>query len=187
MSFEEILKEILEKLERHKIDYMITGSFASNLHGMPRTTLDADIVISSDFENLKNFIEEIKGDFYADLEMAKEAFERKGMFNIIHYETGFKIDFIIKKQGPYYESEFERRRGCEFAGKICFFASPEDTILSKLLWAKIGDSEKQFQDASGVAKIQGENLDFDYLQKWADILGIKDMVERIVRGLKEER
>ncbi|MGB9773770.1 MAG: hypothetical protein ACP5JH_09735 [Bacteroidota bacterium] len=184
MTIEKILKEVIERLEKHKIEYMITGSFASNLHGVPRTTLDVDIVASSDFERLKNFIEEIQSGFYADLNMVKEAFEQRGMFNIIHYETGFKIDFIMKKKGHYYEKEFERRKTYTFADKLCFFASPEDTILSKLLWAKKGESERQFQDALGVAKIQGENLDHEYLQKWAEILGVKDMLERVIRELK---
>ncbi len=184
LAIETILKEVIEKLEEHKIEYMITGSFASNLHGLPRATFDADIVVSSNFERLENFVKKIQSDFYVDLKVVKEAFEQRGMFNIIHYETGFKIDFIIKKNGDYYEKEFERRRAYTFAGKICFFASPEDTILSKLLWARKGKSEKQFQDALGVAKIQGENLNYEYLQEWAEILGVKDMLERIIKELK---
>ncbi|AEH51732.1 hypothetical protein [Pseudothermotoga thermarum] len=184
MSIEEILKEVLEKLERNNIEYMITGSLASNIHGVPRTTFDADIVISANFENLKKFIDEIKNSFYVDLDMVRDAFERKSIFNLIHYETGFKIDFIVKKQGAHFDMEFERRRAYTFAGRKCFFASPEDTILSKLLWAKIGESEKQFRDALGVAKIQAENLDFEYLQKSAENLGIKDMLEKLIEQLR---
>lgn len=104
MTIETIMKGVIERLEKYKIEYMITGSFASNLHGVPRTTFDADIVLSSDFERLKNFIKEIQRDFYADLDMVKEALEQRGMFNIIHYKTGFKIDFIIKKKGIYYDN-----------------------------------------------------------------------------------
>lgn len=63
--------------------------------------------------------------------MAKTAMDRKEMFNIIHYETGFKIDFIVRKSGTYYEKEFERRKVYRFANKPCFFASPEDTVFFK--------------------------------------------------------
>lgn len=187
MTIEEVLKEVIERLEKCGIEYMITGSLASNLHGVPRATFDADIVISSDFERLKNFIEEIKENFYADFNIAKEALEQKGMFNIIHYETGFKIDFIIKKKGDYYEKEFERRKAYIFANKVCFFTSPEDTILSKLLWAKESKSERQFLDALGVAKLQGENLDYKYLTQYANVLNIQDLLERLIKETREEK
>jgi small-conductance mechanosensitive channel len=186
MTPQEVLREVIEKFEKYKIDYMITGSFASNLHGIPRTTFDVDIVISADFEKIKKFIKEIEKNFYADLNMAKEAIDQKGIFNIVHYETGFKIDFIVKKVGSYYEKEFERRRPYKLEDKVCFFASPEDTILSKLIWAKKAESERQFQDALGVARIQKKSLNYEYLKKWGDVLGVGDLLERLIKEIKEE-
>jgi hypothetical protein len=177
---EHILYYITEKLEKHKVDYMITGSFASNLHGMPRTTFDADIVIYADFEKIKNFLREIEKEFYTDSEMAREAYEHKGIFNIIHYETGFKVDLIVRKAGAYYENEFKRRTPFNFGNKLCFFASPEDTILSKLVWAKESESEKQLRDALGVAKIQREKLDYEYLKKWSKILNVQEELQKFL-------
>lgn len=164
---------------------MITGSIASNLYGVPRMTFDADIVISTDLEKLRNFIEDIKGEFYVDLDTAKNALERRGMFNIIHYATGLKIDFIVKKEGLYYEEEFKRRKALTLLDKTLFFASAEDYILSKLLWAKMGSSEMQFHDAVGVAKVQGDNLDYEYLSKFADILGISGLLKILIKKAKE--
>lgn len=63
MTPEEVLKEIIEKLEKHEIPYMITGSFASNLHGVPRTTFDADIVIWTNFSKIEKVIKEIEKNF----------------------------------------------------------------------------------------------------------------------------
>jgi uncharacterized protein (DUF4213/DUF364 family) len=118
--------------------------------------------------------------------MIKEAIDERGIFNIVHYETGFKIDLIVKKIGPYYEKEFERRRLYKLEDKVCFFASPEDTILSKLIWAKKAESERQFQDALGVARIQKKSLDYEYLKKWSDVLDIEDLLERLIKEIKEE-
>jgi len=81
MKPEDVLLLIIEKLERYGINYMITGSFASNLHGVPRATFDADIVIDSNLEIVRNFLKEIQQDFYTDIEMVKEAFDKGGMFN----------------------------------------------------------------------------------------------------------
>lgn len=52
MSPEEALQLVLSKLEQCNIPYMLTGSFASNLHGVPRTTFDADLVIEVDQKSL---------------------------------------------------------------------------------------------------------------------------------------
>jgi hypothetical protein len=45
MTSEDALKLLLSKLDKSGIPYMITGSFASNIHGIPWATQDADIVI----------------------------------------------------------------------------------------------------------------------------------------------
>jgi len=185
MNLEDILITIIEKLEKFSIDYMITGSFASNLHGIPRATFDVDIVISTDFEKINKFIKDIKNDFYADGETARSALNKTGIFNIVHFETGFKIDFIIKKRGEFYEKEFERRKLYKLKNKPCFFTSPEDTMLSKLLWSKRAESERQFQDALGVAKIQKENLDYEYLKNYAKMLKIFDLMERLLKELEK--
>ncbi len=135
---------------------------------------------------MKNFIEEIQGDFYADLNILKEAFEQKRIFNIIHYKTGFKIDLIIKKQGDYYDKELGRRKAYKFGDKIFFFASAEDIILSKLLWSKFSSSERQFQDALGVAKVQKDMLDYEYLTKSADVLKVNEPLKRLLKEIGKE-
>lgn len=185
MKIEEVVILVIETLEKCDIDYMIAGSFASSLHGIPRTTFDADIVISADSQKIKEFISEIKEDFYADVDMAVETVEKGGMFNIIHLDTGFKIDLIVKKKGEYFEREFERRRLYKLGGKECFFASPEDTILSKLLWSKMAASERQFGDALGVAKVQKENLDYNYLKKYANNLSISELLKKLLKEIEE--
>jgi hypothetical protein len=90
MNPEDILIIVVGKLEKFGIDYMITGSFASNLHGIPRTTFDVDIVISTDFEKISKLIKDIKNDFYADLKIVRNAIGKTGMFNIVHFESGYK-------------------------------------------------------------------------------------------------
>ena len=60
------------------------------------------------------------------------------------------------------------------------FASPEDTLLHKLIWYKLGDemSDRQWSDILGVLKIQGTALDQDYLDQWAPLLDVYDLLLR---------
>ena len=91
------------------------------------------------------------------------------------------MDLIVRKDRPYSREELRRRRLIDFAGRPCWFASPEDTILTKLEWSKIGESERQFRDAVGVARVQGNNLDLEYLRCWADSIGIRHLLDELLR------
>lgn len=183
MNPEEILQLILSRLDQCGIPYMITGCFASNMHGVPRSTYDADVVIEGDRESLKEFIQSLGSEFYSSVEAADEALTRQQMFNVVHLETGFKVDFIIKKARPFSVEEFSRRERANYFGQLRWFATPEDVILAKLEWSKMGDSERQFTDALNVARVQGATLDRSYLEKWATELGIRDLLERLLQEL----
>jgi hypothetical protein len=181
---EEALLVVLSLLEKHGIPYMISGSFASNLHGLPRVTQDADVVIDPTIVNLHAFLDSLGADFYFSREEAIEAFQSKRIFNLIHLETGFKVDLIIRKSRPFSRIEFERKGKGRFLGTTRWFASPEDVILVKLEWAKLGESERQFTDALNVARIQGEKLDRVYLETWAGELEIGDYLRRLFEALE---
>jgi len=181
---EEALQTILGLLDQCQIPYMISGSFASNLHGLPRVTQDADVVIDPTQGALNTFLDSLAPDFYVSREEALEAFQTKRIFNLIHLETGFKVDLIIKKRRQFSQVEFERRGKGRFLGTTRWFTSPEDVILIKLEWAKMGDSERQFIDALNVARIQGEKLDRVYLKTWATKLGVDGYLKRLFDALK---
>ena len=183
---EESLQIILDRLEEREIAYMITGSFASNVHGVPRATQDADVIIEVDRGTLKAFLRILGDDFYADSDAADTAFSTTRMFNIIHKSTGFKVDVILRKERPFSREEFGRRRRVEFLGRPRWLATAEDVILAKLEWAKIGSSERQFEDAVNVGRVQGDSLDRDYLVKWAKSLGVEDLVGRLLSQISGE-
>jgi len=105
------------------------------------------------------------------------------MFNVIHLESGFKIDFITRKARAFSKEEFSRREKGAFLGGSRWFTTPEDVILTKLEWSKLGESERQFVDAVNVAKVQKEKLDRSYLKKWAKELGIQKLLQRLFKEL----
>ena len=184
MTSEDALKLLLSRLDESRISYMITGSFASNIHGIPRATQDADIVIEVQRRTLERFLESLGSAFYRSSEAAMDALARQQMFNIVHLETGFKVDLIICKSRPFSRMEFSRRRPAFYLGADRWFATAEDTILAKLEWSRIGSSERQFNDALNVAKLQRDNLDRAYLEKWARELGVMDLLERLFQEME---
>lgn len=185
MSQKDFLTRLVVKLENAGIPYMISGSLGSSLHGEPRATNDIDLIITPTGRQLNTFIQSLSEGYYVSSEAAQEAFRNQCMFNVIDYETGWKADFIIRKNRPFSLEEFKRRIQREIAGVQVFVVSPEDVILSKLEWSKDGESERQLRDALGVAGVQWEILDKEYLRKWARELKVEDLLENILRNAEK--
>lgn len=71
-----------------------------------------------------------------------------------------------------------------FPGVLVAIASPEDTILSKLEWARrAGRSEKQLEDAAGVLALN-PGIDHAYVERWAGELGVLDLWRAISGGTR---
>lgn len=184
ISPDELLASVVSVLDECHVPYMIVGSFASNLHGMPRATQDADIVVEIDDKKIDCLASKLGTDFYFDAIAAKKALYFQSMFNAIHFGSGFKVDFLTRKGRDFSREEFKRRNSDNLAGRPCFFASPEDTILSKLEWSRKGQSERQFLDAVNVIKLQRDRLNFEYLRHWAAVLAIQDLFEKALLEIK---
>jgi hypothetical protein len=183
----EVTIKVTTVFENLSIPYLIVGSLASALYGMVRTTQDADIVAEMRSEHLQSFVLALRDEFYLDEAMITEAIQRNSSFNIIHLETMFKVDVFVPRQYPFLRSQLARaqRQTFSFETKISAkFASPEDTILAKLEWYRMGDeiSERQWRDILGVLKTRAGELDLSYLQKWADELKLSDLLERALNA-----
>lgn len=175
----EILKVVCQRLEKTGIPYMITGSIAANFYAVPRMTRDVDIVIEIQKEDAARMVKAFQGDFYIDKDSVAEAIARRGMFNIIHNEYVFKVDFIIRKESAYREFEFQRRRRVEVEGISLWVVTPEDLILSKLFWAKDSLSELQLGDVKNLLR-NLRDLDKGYLEKWVRDLGLEEIYAKVM-------
>ncbi|HZK49254.1 MAG TPA: hypothetical protein VFD74_06620 [Thermoleophilia bacterium] len=174
-----ILGEILDILADLHIPHMVVGSFASGFHGEFRATQDADLVIDPTVEQLDALLELVSGDFYVSPEAAAEALSRRGQFNLVHFDSAWKIDLIIRKERPFSREEFARRQEGNLSGRQAPVNSPEDVILAKLEWAKNSGSTRQIEDAAGVIAAWGGALDWDYIDHWARVLSVEDLLAQV--------
>jgi hypothetical protein len=170
-------------LEDLQVPYLVGGSIASSLHGLPRSTLDSDLVADLRPQHAQPLCSALSGDFYIDSERVADAIRRQASFNVIHHHTGLKIDIFILKADPLARQEMARRqRIVPLPGESPEIpvASPEDIVLQKLHWYRLGNhtSERQWLDVLGVLKVQGKRLDLDYLQEWADRIGVDDLLRQ---------
>ena len=157
------------------VPHMLTGSFASSFHGARRATQDIDMVIAPSREQLLALIAQFPASTYdVSRDAALAARAEHGHFNVIDLATGWKIDFIIRRPRAFSREEFARRRPADLAGVEMDVSSAEDALLAKLEWTKHGGSARQFEDAAGIIRLQGERLDTAYVQRWVAALGLEE-------------
>ena len=160
MSPEKLLCRIAKILDKLGIPYLVTGGFAVAVLAKPRFTADIDIVIELLPQKIHLLAKEllaINKDVYISKEAIKEALERKGEFNFIHPQTGLKVDFWVKR---YLFEKFERAIVVKIERQKIKFISPEDLVLSKLIWYKEGQGEKQLEDIKAILEISKPDLNY---------------------------
>jgi hypothetical protein len=194
MSLAEGLTRLLAAFDCLEIHYMVGGSAASGLYGHVRVTRDIDIVARIRMEDIGPLVEALEADFYIDADQIRSAIGLGRSFNLVHFQSSFKFDVFPLAADRYQQVQFARRRfevsnmfgpePVEFA-----VAAPEDVILSKLRWYKLGGgvSEQQWNDVLGVIAVQGERLDLAYMREWADYLKVADLLEQAINERHEER
>ncbi len=176
---------VVRVLREFAVEYHVGGSYASAVHGIPRQTHDVDLVVDLGPGLERKIASALEASFYVDEEAVARAVRERSSFNVVHLETGIKVDLFVKGTSPFDESEFKRRilvRLGDSSDTEVFLKSAEDTILRKLAWFRLGGdvSDRQWHDVLGIVRVQGDGLDTTYLREWADQLGIRDLLDKVL-------
>jgi hypothetical protein len=177
------LREVLAVFTRLDIPYALGGSMASSVYGVSRHTLDADVSVEPFPGKERQFAESFEPDYYLSLSAVEEANSNRSSFNVINTATGFKVDVFVRTESAFEQSAMGRRIAMDFPdapGQPVVLHSPEDVLLFKLRWYRLGNetSDQQWGDVLGVLKVQAGRLDDAYLDHWAAELGVVDLLQR---------
>jgi len=175
MTSADLFRRLALLLDEAAIPYMLTGSFAGTVYGLGRSSQDLDLIIVADEIQIKKLFDLLpKNEFYSEPQSALDACRRNSMFNIIDEVTGLKVDFIFRKKRPFSEGEFRRRKLAPVQDVQLFVVSPEDLVIAKLEWAKMGASLRQIEDVTSILKVRKDELDLAYIEQWVKELALSE-------------
>ncbi|TKJ37578.1 hypothetical protein CEE37_13775 [candidate division LCP-89 bacterium B3_LCP] len=182
MTQQEFFEAFLRIIESLDIPYMVAGSVGAMIYGEPRMTNDMDVVLELKERDVTRLIHLLnKVDWYVPPEelILKEV-HRPGSFNIIHAESGSKIDIILRKNNAFAKTEFGRRKIQPFTDSYeAYIAAAEDIIIMKLIYYQQGKAEKHLVDVASILEISAEELDLSYLESWIDQLDLANEWEKV--------
>jgi hypothetical protein len=175
MQDPDLISLFVAPLEKAAVSYMITGSIASSIYGEPRNTLDIDLVVLLESNQILQlpglFPEE---EFYlppADVISIESRREAHGHFNIIHHNTGLKADIYLSRNHPSLPWALQKIRRVETPSTPINLAPPEYVIIHKLEFFRDGGSQKHLRDIAGI--IEQQELDQQFLDHAITQLGLE--------------
>mgnify|MGYP006969382487 CR=1 FL=1 len=157
---------------------MVTGSLALAAYATPRMTRDIDLVVELGTQDAERIVSLFEGDCYVAPDAVREAVAHRPDLHVNHMEWVAKADLVVRGGSAFRRKEFERRRQLRIEGQPVWFVAPEDLILSKLRWNAISPSEQQRQDVRDLLSA-GIDLDFAYLERWADDLEVSATLDEL--------
>ena len=173
-------REVLDRLDRLAIRYYVTGSWALSVHAEPRMTRDLDLVLDLDPADYERRIRPAFEDAYLVNDLIDVGDRAIG--RLVHRTEIARVDLIIGRRDAWARQAFERSRVVDHPGLgRTVVSSAEDLILAKLEWSDGGNSELQLRDCRSVIRIASD-LDWDYLERYATILGVEPLLESVRGG-----
>ena len=184
------LGPVVDAFEELGVRYYVGGSLASSVHGVPRASIDADVIAALQLDHAAPLVGRLEPHYYIDEGRVRSAILSRRSFNAIHLSSMFKVDVFVTKGRPFDNEALKRARPepLEDAPEARRFlvASPEDTIIAKLEWFRLGGevSDRQWADIVGMLKAGEGRLDHDYLARWAEAVSVRDVLERARRDAR---
>lgn len=179
-----IALDVASHFDRIGVAYVIGGSFASALHGEPRSTKDVDFVAALDAKSGAELVHQLTPTYVIDADAVQAAIGSATSFNAIHIAGAFKADVFVAGDDAFEAERLRTRLRIDVIGGQLWIDTAEHTILRKLEWYRRGGetSERQWRDVEAVVRIQGDRLDRERLAKWARYLGVSRLLRKVLAG-----
>lgn len=177
MTIDDVALRVADALDAADIPFMLVGGFSSNYHGIPRSTKDADFVVELAGPLSRDFARTLGPEFRAEPQLSFETNTGTQRQEFRVAGTLFKVEIFLLSGDAHDQERFRRRQAVMVDGHRVFFPTAEDVIIWKLRWARSKDRE----DVRAVMGVQGDRLDWRYIEGWCEQHGTRGLLEEIRR------
>lgn len=182
MTPDEAVVSVLAALDAAAIPYMLVGSMASNFHGIPRSTRDADLVVQLDAGGLQRLAAELPAGLLLERQGAFEAVTGTIRYLVTLAASPFVCELFDLSDDPHDRARFARRLSARVLGREVFVASAEDMVITKLRWVVAANRPKDREDIRNILAVQGQ-LDWAYIDSWCATHGTAQILANIRASL----
>jgi len=180
---EEVIVGLIDTLNSLAVPYMLVGSLASNVYGIPRSTQDADFVVQSGVASLPEIVRRLGSAVRLDPQPSFDPVTST-LRHVLHLpESAFKIEIFILGEDPHDQERFRRRRQVQLLHRPAFILAVEDVIVTKLRWAAHLNRAKDIEDVRNVVGVQGARIDWNYVLPWCEQHGTRELLDQIRQSL----
>jgi hypothetical protein len=179
LTAEDQVLEVVRALNDAGVRYMVVGSLSSNVYGIPRSTKDADFVVELTDSAIQSIVQSLGDAYLLDPQMSFETITGTFRYRLKHVASAFLIELFLISDDSHDQARFARRRRTQLAGQDVYVPTPEDVIITKLRWSRHGNRHKDVDDVRGILSVQGNKIDWDYLNLWCDRHGTRALLDRI--------
>ncbi len=185
MNANQIVARVIHALDEHNIPYMLVGAFSANAFGVERSTHDADFVVELGDGALAGLTKSLAPDIVVEPQLSFESVTLTQRYIATHVSSSFKIEFFLLADEPFHQERFRRRLRGRFMDGTAWVQSPEDLIVQKLRWYGRVKRNKDIDDVRNVIAVQLRNLDLNYIRRWCDTHGTRDLFEKLWNEAQE--
>lgn len=183
MDIQAAVVTMVDALGGEQIPYMLVGSFSTSYWGIPRSTKDGDFVIAADGKLVQLLRQRLGPQYVFDPQRSFESVTATQRRIVTVWGTDLKIELFDLSRQPHDQERFARRVTTSWMGRQVVIPTAEDVIITKLYWALNAGRGKDRDDARDVIAVQGERLDFEYIHRWADEHGTRELLDEIRRSI----
>jgi hypothetical protein len=179
VTADQAVEAIVDALEAAGIPYMIVGSLASNVHGVPRSTRDADFVVELAEGSLSRLADALPRDLQLQRQGSFEAVTATTRYLVELPGSPFVGELFVRSDDPHDRERFRRRQRVRLFDRDTFVATAEDMIVTKLRWASEASRAKDREDIRNVLAVRGPDLDLEYVRRWSRAHGTEKLLDEI--------
>jgi hypothetical protein len=176
-ALQRFIERLLKSFERHRVFYAFTGALAASFYGVPRTTVDVDVVVYVYGEKAKVRLVEALREAGLKAELAAIDKALRSGYHIatfIDTETPYSVDIILSKE------KFRRKAGA-VGGLKAYFQTPEDLVLAKLRMIRATMRERAQKDVEDVkAILKFARVDLEAVRRQAEKEGTTKILKEIM-------